>query len=39
MLSVEEIVVRPLTLWLIGGHDVLLDTAYDLLDSSAESSS
>ena len=30
--------VRPLTLWLIGGHDVLLDAAHDLLDSIVESS-
>ena len=34
----EGFAVRPLTLWLIGGHDVLLDIAYDLLDSIIESS-
>ena len=34
----EGLAVRPLTLWLIGGHDVLLDTAHDLLDSLVESS-
>ena len=34
----EGLVVRPLTLWSIGGHDVLLDTAHDLLDSIVESS-
>ena len=31
MLSREGFVVRPLILRLIGGHDVLLDTAHDLL--------
>ena len=33
----EGFVVRLLTLWSIGGHDVLLDT-HDLLDSMVESS-
>ena len=27
----ERLIVRPLTLWSIGGHDVLLDIAHDLL--------
>ena len=31
-------VVRPLTLRSIEGHDALLDTAHDLLDSLVESS-
>ena len=31
MLSMERFVVKPLTLRSIGGHDVWLDTAYDLL--------
>ena len=30
--------VRLLTLWSIGGHDVLLDAALDLLNSIIESS-
>ena len=30
--------ITPLTLWSIEGHDVLLDTAHDLLDSMVESS-
>ena len=34
----EGYVVRPLTLWSIVGHDVLLDVAHDLLDSIVESS-
>ena len=34
----EVLVVRPLTLWLIRGHDVLPDTAHNLLDSIVESS-
>ena len=34
----EGFVVRPLTLWLIGGHDVLLNTAHDLPNSIVESS-
>ena len=34
----EGFAVKPLTLRLIGGHDVLLDNAYDLLDSMVESS-
>ena len=34
----EGLSIRPLTLWSIEGHDVLLDTAYDLLDSIVESS-
>ena len=38
-LSMEGLVVRPLTLRSIGGHDVLLDVANDLLDSIVESSS
>ena len=37
-LSMEGFAIRPLTLWYIGGHDVLLDTAHDLLDSMVESS-
>ena len=36
-LSMEGFAVRPLTLRSIGGHDVLLDTAHDLLDSIVES--
>ena len=28
----EGFAVRPVTLWSIRGHDVLLDTAHDLLD-------
>ena len=27
----EKLVVKPLALWSIEGHDVLLDTAHDLL--------
>ena len=34
----EGYVIRPLTLWSIGGHDVLLDYALDLLNSIVESS-
>ena len=34
----EGFTVKPLTLWSIGRHDVLLDTAHDLLDSMVESS-
>ena len=37
-LSMKGFVVRLLTLRSIGGHDVLLDTAHDLLNSMAESS-
>ena len=37
-LSMEGFVVKPLTLRSIGGHDVLLDTTHDLLDSMVESS-
>ena len=37
-LSMEGFTVRPLTLQSIGGHDVLLDTAHDMLDSIVESS-
>ena len=37
-LSMEGFAIRPLTLWSIGGCDVLLDTAHDLLDSMVESS-
>ena len=37
-LSMEEYAVRSLTLWSIGGHDVLLDAAHHLLDSIVESS-
>ena len=37
-LSMEGFAVILLTLWSIGGHDVLLDTAYDLLNSMVESS-
>ena len=35
-LSMEWFVVRPLTLWSIGSHDVLLDAAHDLLNSIVE---
>ena len=35
----EGYAVRPLTLRSIGGHDVLLDSTHDLLDSIVESSS
>ena len=31
ILSMERFVVKPLTLRSIGGHDALLDTAFDLL--------
>ena len=34
----EGYAVRPLTLWSIMGHDLLLDAAHDLLDSIVESS-
>ena len=34
----EGYAVKPLTLWSIGGHDVLLDAAHDLLESIVESS-
>ena len=34
----EGLAVRPLALQSIGGHDVLLDTAHDLLDSIVKSS-
>ena len=34
----EWFVVRPLAFQLIGGHDILLDTAHDLLDSIVASS-
>ena len=34
----EGFAVKPLTLWSIGGHDVLLDATHDLLDSMVESS-
>ena len=34
----EGLAIRLLTLQSIGGHDVLLDTAHDLLDSIVESS-
>ena len=37
-LSMEGLVVRPLTLRSIGGYDVLLDSTHDLLDSIIESS-
>ena len=37
-LSMEEYVVRPLTLRSIEGHDVLLDASHDLLNSIVESS-
>ena len=33
MLSMEGFVVKLMTLRLIEGHDVLLDTTHDLLDS------
>ena len=35
-LSMEGLVVRPLTLRSIGGNDVLLDAAHDLLISIVE---
>ena len=35
----EGLGVRPLTLWSIGVHDVLLDAAHDLLNSIVELSS
>ena len=38
MLSMEGFEVRPMTLRPIRGHDVLLDTAHDFLDSSIEPS-
>ena len=38
MRSMKGFAVRPLTLLSIGGHDVLLDTAHDLLDTSVEPS-
>ena len=34
----EGFAIKPLTLRSIRGHDVLLDTVYDLLDSIVESS-
>ena len=34
----EGLVVRPLTFWSIGGHDVWPNTAHDLLNSIVESS-
>ena len=34
----KGLAIRLLTLGSIGGHDVLLDTAHDLLDSIVESS-
>ena len=34
----EGLEIRPLTLRSIEGHDLLLDTAHDLLDSIVESS-
>ena len=34
----EGILVRPMTLRSIRGHDVLLDTAHDFLDSSVKPS-
>ena len=37
-LSMEGFAVRPLTLRSIRGHDALLDTAHDFLDSMVESS-
>ena len=37
-LSMEGFAVRPLTLRSIEGHDVLLDTTHDFLDSIVESS-
>ena len=36
-LSVEGYAIIPLTLWSIGGYDVLLDIAHDLLDLIVES--
>ena len=37
-LSMEGLAIKPLTLRSIGGHDVLLNAAHDLLDSMVESS-
>ena len=34
----EGYAVRPLTLWSIRGHDLLLDAAHDLLDLIVKSS-
>ena len=34
----EELAVITLTLWSIGGHDVLLNATHDLLNSIVESS-
>ena len=34
----EGYAVRPLTLWSIRGHDLLLDAAHDLPDSIVKSS-
>ena len=32
----EGLSIRPLTLWSIGGHDVLLNATHDLLNSIVE---
>ena len=32
----EWLTIRPLNLWSIGGHDVLLDAAHNLLNSIVE---
>ena len=37
-LSMEGLTIKLLTLKSIGGHDVLIDTTHDLLDSMVESS-
>ena len=37
-LSIDGFAVEPLTFRSIGGHDALLDTVHDLLDSMVESS-
>ena len=38
ILHMERFAVKPLTLYLFGGHDMLLDTAHDLLESKVDSS-
>ena len=38
MLHMERFAVKPLTLLLIGAHDVLLDNAHNLLESMVDSS-
>ena len=38
MLSMKRFSVKPLTLWSIRGHDVLLNTTHDFLKSRVDSS-